>query len=111
MPEVHIDSLTMENFGPFYGERPFPFDNLEGRGGILIGGRNGAGKTHLLRALYLAVVGETGVRDRKRVETAGDATRFVFEKSLNRRALAENQTTAPARRREPAIPAEGEGPA
>ena len=32
-----------------------------------MGGKNGAGETHLLRALYLAVVGERGVRDLKRV--------------------------------------------
>lgn len=60
MPVVYLDSLTVENFGPFYSETEFQFGNLDGRCGILIGGRNGAGKTHLLRALYLAVVGESG---------------------------------------------------
>ena len=93
MPQVCIDSLTLENFGPFYGEHTFTFSNLDGRCGILVGGRNGAGKTHLLRALYLAVVGESGVGDLKRVETGSEATRFVFDKSLNRRALAEGQDT------------------
>lgn len=67
MPEVFIDSLTLENFGPFYGEHTLNFGSLDGRCGILVGGKNGAGKTHLLRALYLAVVGESGVRDWKRV--------------------------------------------
>ena len=47
----------------------------------------------MLRALYLAVVGESGVGDLKRVETGSEATRFVFEKSLNRRALTEGQDT------------------
>jgi len=61
MPEVYIDSLTLENFGPFYGEHPLDFCNLDGKCGILVGGKNGAGKTHVLRALYLAVVGEKGV--------------------------------------------------
>ena len=61
MPEIYIDSLTLENFGPFYGEHTFNFSNLDGHGGILFGGKNGAGKTHVLRALYLAVVGEKGV--------------------------------------------------
>jgi DNA sulfur modification protein DndD len=93
MPEVYIDSLTLENFGPYYGEHSFNFGPLEGRCGILVGGKNGAGKTHLLRALYLAVVGETGVVDLKKVEPASEATRFVFEKSLNRRALSEGQDT------------------
>lgn len=91
MAEVHIDSLTLENFGPFYGEHTLKFGSLDGRCGILVGGKNGAGKTHLLRALYLAVVGESGVGDLKRVETGADATRFLFDKSLNRRAQAEGQ--------------------
>ncbi len=93
MPEVYIDSLTLENFGPFYGEHTFNFGTLEDRCGVLIGGKNGAGKTHLLRALYLGVVGETGVHDLKKVEPASEATRFSFERSLNRHAQAEGQDT------------------
>jgi DNA sulfur modification protein DndD len=93
MADVHIDKLTLENFGPFHGEHALNFGSLEGRCGILVGGKNGAGKTHLLRALYLAVVGESGVGDLKRVETGSDATRFAFDKSLNRRAQAEGQDT------------------
>ncbi len=93
MAEVYIDSLTMENFGPFYGEHKLDFRSLEGKCGILVGGKNGAGKTHVLRALYLAVVGESGVGDLKKVETGSDATRFAFEKSLNRRAVSEGQDT------------------
>lgn len=93
MADVFIDTLTMENFGPFYGEHTFDFRSLEGKCGVLVGGKTGAGKTHVLRALYLAVVGESGVGDLKRVETGSDATRFVFEKSLNRRALAEGEDT------------------
>lgn len=93
MAEVYIDSLTLENFGPFYGEHTLDFRSLEGKCGILVGGKNGAGKTHLLRALYLAVVGESGVGDLKKVEPGSDATRFAFEKSLNRRAGGEGQDT------------------
>src|SRR5882724_11654087 len=89
MASVYIETLTIENFGPFYGEHTLNFGSLDGRCGILIGGRNGAGKTHLLRALYLAVVGESGVGDLKRLETGSDATRFLFDQSLNRRAQAE----------------------
>ena len=43
MAEVYIDSLTLENFGPFYGEHTLNFDSLGGR------------------------CGESGVRDWKRV--------------------------------------------
>jgi DNA sulfur modification protein DndD len=93
MPDVSIESLTIRNFGPYYGENPLRFDELEGRCGVLIGGKNGAGKTHLLRALYLAVVGETGVGDLKKVETGSDATKFLFENALNRKAEAEGEDT------------------
>ncbi|HEV2437801.1 MAG TPA: AAA family ATPase [Verrucomicrobiae bacterium] len=93
MAEVYIDSLTLQNFGPFYGEHTLDFRSLEGKCGILVGGKNGAGKTHLLRALYLAVVGESGVGDLRKVEPGSDATRFAFEKSLNRRAMAEGEDT------------------
>ena len=93
MPEVYIDELTLENFGPYYGPHTFNFGTLEDRCGILVGGKTGAGKTHLLRALYLAVVGETGVVDLKKVEPGFEATRFLFENSLNRRAEAKGQDT------------------
>lgn len=93
MAEVFIDSLEIENFGPYYGNHTLQFGNLDGRCGILVGGKNGAGKTHLLRALYLAVVGESGVGDLKRVEPGSESTRFSFDQSLNRRAQAEGQDT------------------
>ncbi|PIY37064.1 MAG: hypothetical protein COZ05_23010 [Armatimonadetes bacterium CG_4_10_14_3_um_filter_59_10] len=93
MAEVYIDSVTLENFGPYYGEHTLNFGTLDDRCGVLIGGKNGAGKTHLLRALYLAVVGEAGVIDLKKVEPSSEATRFLFDRSLNRRAQAEGQDT------------------
>ncbi len=94
MAQVYIDSLSLENFGPFYGPHTLNFRSLEGKCGILVGGKNGAGKTHLLRALYLAAVGESGVGDLKRVETGADSTKFTLENLLNRRARAEGQDTA-----------------
>lgn len=93
MPEVSIESLKIRNFGPYYGDNELRFDELEGRCGVLIGGKNGAGKTHLLRALYLGVVGEAGVVDLKKVETGSDATKFIFENSLNRKAESEGDDT------------------
>src|SRR6266568_5009389 len=93
MADVYIDSLAVRNFGPYYGEHVFNFSTPDDRMGILVGGKNGAGKTHLLRALYLAVVGESGVHDLKKVEPMSEATRFNFERSLNRRAEAEGDDT------------------
>lgn len=91
MPEVYIDSLTINNFGPYYGEYTFEFTAEGRRHATLIGGKNGAGKTHLLRALYLATVGESGSIDLKKVESGSDATRFELAESLNRRAKSEGQ--------------------
>ncbi|HEY0076309.1 MAG TPA: AAA family ATPase [Abditibacteriaceae bacterium] len=89
MPVVSLDSLTIENFGPFYGRHEFKFSSLGERTGILIGGKNGAGKTHLLRALYLATVGETGRHDLTKLDKDSDATRFILDKALNRQAASE----------------------
>jgi DNA sulfur modification protein DndD len=93
MPEVYIDALTINNFGPYYGEHTFEFGTNGRRTATLIGGKNGAGKTHLLRALYLATVGESGAIDLKKVESGSDATRFELAESLNRRAKSEGQDT------------------
>src|SRR5947207_2711746 len=93
MPTVYLDSLTVENFGPFYGPFDFKFSDLDGRCGILVGGKNGAGKTHLLRALYLAAVGESGPVDLVKMDKDSDATRFNLQKSLNRRAQSEGKDT------------------
>ncbi len=92
---ISIESLRLENFGPFYGVNEIDFTtgkNLPPH--VLIGGKNGAGKTHLLRALYLAVVGRVGVDDLRKVETGSDATRFAFSKVLNRRAAREGADCA-----------------
>src|SRR5688500_13105499 len=93
MPTVFLDSLAIEDFGPFYGPHEFTFTNIDNRCGILIGGKNGAGKTHLLRALYMAVVGEGGRMDLAKMDKDSDATRFNLEKSLNRRAQSEGKDT------------------
>ena len=93
MADVYIDSLKLKNFGPYYGEHVINFGTLDDRMGVLIGGKNGAGKTHLLRALYLAVVGETGVHDLRKVEPSSESTRFNFDRSLNRRAESEGSDT------------------
>ena len=95
MAEIFIDSLHITDFGPFYGTHIFDFSSIEDRRAILIGGKNGAGKTHLLRALYLAAVGESGAGDLRKVESNGpDATKFDLSESLNRRARQEGRDTS-----------------
>lgn len=89
MSDVYIDSLKIKNFGPYYGEHNFDFGVSDKRRVILIGGKNGVGKTHLLRAIYLAVVGKSAEGDLKKLESGSDATKFSLLNSLNRRAKLE----------------------
>ncbi|MGX9728847.1 MAG: AAA family ATPase [Candidatus Electronema sp. VV] len=94
MQQIYIENLKIEDFGPFYGAHCFDFSAAEDRRAVLIGGKNGAGKTHLLRALYLAVVGEIGAGDLKKVEAGSEATKFNLRESLNRRAQSEGRTAS-----------------
>lgn len=89
--QISIESLQLTNFGPFYGSKSIDFRTKKNSPPhVLIGGQNGAGKTHLLRALYLAVAGDAGVVDLKNVEAdESSATRFNFNHLLNRRARRE----------------------
>jgi DNA sulfur modification protein DndD len=88
---VSVESLEIEDFGPFYGKHKFVFSRNGKKSTTLIGGKNGAGKTHLLRALYLATVGEPGRFDLRKIETGEDCRGFSIENSLNRRAQAEGK--------------------
>lgn len=92
--QIFIESLRLVNFGPFYGENQLDFTTKRGEPiNVLIGGKNGAGKTHLLRALYLAITGKTGLSDLRNVEAESGATRFNVEHLLNRKAKREGTDT------------------
>ncbi|TLD70490.1 hypothetical protein FEM03_12250 [Phragmitibacter flavus] len=91
---ISIDSVSITNFGPFYGTNRLDLATpKDAPPHVLIGGKNGAGKTHILRAMYLAVVGRAGIGDLRRVESGSDATRFNFDRVLNRRAAREGVDT------------------
>lgn len=93
--QIYIESLKLTNFGPFYGDKnEINFDTGARRTShVLIGGKNGAGKTHILRALYLGITGPVGVADLRSVEADSGATRFNFDHLLNRRARREGENT------------------
>jgi len=93
MPDILIESLVIQDFGPYYGKHEFLLGPFDGRNTILIGGKNGAGKTHFLRALYLALAGKSGAGDLKKVEEGSGATKFDLNESLNRRARQEGRNT------------------
>lgn len=94
--QIYIESLNLTNFGPFYGDKnEINFDTGTRRTShVLIGGKNGAGKTHILRALYLGITGSVGVADLRSVEADSGATRFNFDHLLNRRARREGADTS-----------------
>jgi DNA sulfur modification protein DndD len=89
--QIYIESLNLTNFGPFYGDKNEIIFDIPSRKSshVLIGGKNGAGKTHILRALYLGITGSVGVSDLRSVEADSGATRFNFDHLLNRRAERE----------------------
>jgi DNA sulfur modification protein DndD len=93
--QIYIESLKLTNFGPFYGDKnEIIFDTGARKAPhVLIGGKNGAGKTHVLRALYLGITGQVGVADLRSVEADSGATRFNFDHLLNRRARREGVDT------------------
>lgn len=82
-------SLTLQNIGAYYGENNFDFQiHSPHKNIILIGGKNGCGKTTLLEALKLALFGSL---------TYGFKTESIsyYERIwtlLNRKALKEGQT-------------------
>ncbi len=95
MSRIYIDSLIIKDFGPYYDEHIFEFGNINEKRAILIGGKNGTGKTHLLRAIYLATVGQSGYGDLKKVESDSEkTTKFDLKESLNRQAKAEGKNSS-----------------
>src|SRR4051812_32034953 len=75
-----LESLTLENFGPFKGGQVIEFPS---KGVLIIYGDNGGGKTHLLNALRFALFGTILGRNGKPEDLVG----FV-----NRDALQNGQT-------------------
>ncbi len=58
-----IRRLQMRNWGPYAGDHEITFDTPgDGRVIQLIRGENGHGKTHLLRAMVIALQGADGMR-------------------------------------------------
>ncbi len=54
---MKISSIKLKNIGPYKGEANFNFDTSEDRNIILIGGKNGTGKTTLLNSIKIGLFG------------------------------------------------------
>ncbi|RMG27601.1 MAG: hypothetical protein D6732_19925, partial [Methanobacteriota archaeon] len=57
-------TVTIENFGSYNGKNEFDLSVSEGKPIVLIGGKNGAGKTTFLEAIKFALYGQRGINDR-----------------------------------------------
>jgi DNA sulfur modification protein DndD len=94
---MHLPSITLRNFKAYETTRidlPKPVD---GRNVILIGGKNGFGKTTLFEAIALGLYGRDGIRLILRAGFAADEERRALNfrdfmsRALNRRALKNGQ--------------------
>ena len=75
--------LVLKNFGGYYTEHVFRFDVEENKNVILIGGKNGAGKTTILDAIRLALYGSYAYGYR----SESDGYQKKVYSHLNKRAL------------------------
>jgi len=55
---MNIQSLTLENFGPYYGQHKIDFRTSREKPVILVGALNGGGKTTMLEAIKLVLFGK-----------------------------------------------------
>lgn len=65
---MRLEKFTINNIGPFFGETTFDFSTSTKRkkpsNVILIGGKNGCGKTNILESLRLCLHGKRGIGTR-----------------------------------------------
>lgn len=54
---MEFKELTLNNIGPYKGRNHFTFNSTNGKNTILIGGKNGSGKTTFLKSIRLALYG------------------------------------------------------
>jgi DNA sulfur modification protein DndD len=54
---MKINSIVLNNIGPYVGRNKFDFQTDKSHNVILIGGKNGAGKTTLLKAIKIGLFG------------------------------------------------------
>ncbi len=74
-------SVTIENFGSYNGKNRFDLSVEDGKPIVLIGGKNGAGKTTFLEAIKFALYGQRGLSDR--VSKAG-YQQIILERRHNK---------------------------
>lgn len=80
--------LEMKNFGPYKGELKLEFKPEDGKNLWIIWGKNGAGKTHVLKALVWCLYGcDPTLSRKKQFGTEKDAWEFIHGAHLKDRSL------------------------
>jgi len=78
---MQINRITLENFRQYYGHNPIDLKTGENRNIVIIGGRNGYGKTNFLLSLVWCLYGEniSQVDDhfKKEITKEGNYAKFV----------------------------------
>ena len=80
-----INKLKLENFGLFYGTQELDLNPTKTKNIILVGGKNGNGKTTFFEAIRLCLYGEKILENRKK----GDYIRYLTQKIHHNPNIAE----------------------
>ncbi|WP_127547361.1 DNA sulfur modification protein DndD [Paenibacillus amylolyticus] len=88
---MHIQKLALRNIGAYHGElNKFDFRTMANRNVILLGGKNGAGKTTILESLRIVLFGSMAYG----FVTENEPYYRKIRTLLNRKAINENVTDA-----------------
>lgn len=88
---MHIQKLALRNIGAYHGElNKFDFRTMANRNVILLGGKNGAGKTTILESLRIVLFGSMAYG----FVTDNEPYYRKIRTLLNRKAINENVTDA-----------------
>ncbi|CAI6085308.1 hypothetical protein PAECIP112173_04597 [Paenibacillus sp. JJ-100] len=86
---MHIQKLTLRNIGAYHGDlNKFDFRTTANRNVILLGGKNGAGKTTILESLRIVLFGSMAYG----FATENEPYYRKIRTLLNRKAINENVT-------------------
>ena len=87
-----IRQLTLTDYGPYGGEHTFELDTIPGKPVILVGGRNGGGKTTWFESIPLCLYGyQSGKHGRKSYEER--LRRLIHRSGNGRMEISERRTS------------------
>ncbi len=85
---MRFRKLTLKNFGAYLSEQEFRFDVRDNKNIVLIGGKNGAGKTTILEAIRIALYGSFAYG----YKSESESYQKKIYSFLNKTALSNNES-------------------